>query len=385
MKIVHVAPNAPYEEGWGYQENLLPKYQAKLGHQVILAVSTQRHREPEQAICSFEDYQSSDGFRVIRQPIRLYPLPFLRRVLQFLKVYKLFCEEKPDVIFHHGMISPTIRQAVRYKKKINPDCVIIQDNHMDYNIGFNPNRLKGRILRFVYRRLHRSTAKYVDQVYGVTPWRQRYAQEVFGVRAEKTDLLIMGADDDRLDFKNRDRYRTELRQQYGIREDEFLIVTGGKIDAKKKTHLLMDAVKDLPNVKLLICGTATDAFADEYTAHLNNNVIDAGWIPSDQIYGFFFAADLAFFPGQHSVLWEQACASKVPCVFGKWEGMDHVNNGGNACFLDCHNPEQIRDLIVKLQFTPDYQEMLQAARSGKTDIYLYSHIAEKSLECAVKK
>ena len=85
------------------------------------------------------------------------------------------------------------------------------------------------------------------------------------------------------------------------------------------------------------------------------------------------------------MLWEQACASKVPCVFGKWEGMDHVDNGGNARFLDCNTSEQIRDLIVKLQFTLDYQEMRSVAQSDKTDIFLYSRIAEKSLECAVKK
>lgn len=385
MKIVHIAPNAPYEEGWSYQENLLPKYQAKLGHQVILVVSTQRHMETDQVTCSFEDYQSPDGFRVIRQPIRLYPLPFLRRVLQYLEVYELLCEEKPDVIFHHGLISPTIRQAVRYKQNVNPDCVIVQDNHMDYNIGFTPDRLKGRILKWVYSRLYRSVDTYIDKIYGVTPWRQQYAQEVFGVPSEKTDVLIMGADDDRLDFEHQDLFRTELRQKYGIKNNEFLIVTGGKIDQKKKIHLLMDAVKDLSNVKLLICGTATPDFADEFRKHLNSNVIDAGWISSEEFYGYFFAADLAFFPGQHSVLWEQACASKVPCVFGKWDGMDHVDNGGNARFLDCTAPEQIRDLIVKLQFTPEYQEMLSAARSDKTDIYLYSRIAEKSLECATKK
>jgi hypothetical protein len=188
-----------------------------------------------------------------------------------------------------------------------------------------------------------------------------------------------------MDLEHRDDHRAELRKKYGIGEDEFLIVTGGKIDTKKKIHLLMDAVRDLQGVKLLICGTATADFADEYATHLNGNVIDAGWIPSDQLYGFFFAADLAFFPGQHSVLWEQACASKVPCVFGKWDGMDHVDNGGNARFLECQSPEQIRDLIRKLQFTADYQEMLRAARSDKTDIFLYSRIAEKSLECAIHK
>lgn len=144
MKIIHVAPNAPYEEGWSYQENLLPKYQAKLGHQVILVVSTQRHHQSEQGCCSFEDYQSADGFRVIRQPIRLFPLPFLRRTLQHLQVYELFCREKPDVIFHHGLISPSARQAARYKKRVNPHCVILQDNHMDYNIGFTTDCLKGR-------------------------------------------------------------------------------------------------------------------------------------------------------------------------------------------------------------------------------------------------
>ena len=114
-------------------------------------------------------------------------------------------------------------------------------------------------------------------------------------------------------------------------------------------------------------------------------MIDAGWISSDEFYGYFFAADLVFFPGQHSVLWEQACASKVPCVFGKWDGMDHVNNGGNAQFLHCDNPAKIRALIQKLQFTDEYQKMLCVAQSEKTDIYLYSRIAEKSLECAIQK
>jgi hypothetical protein len=65
--------------------------------------------------------------------------------------------------------------------------------------------------------------------------------------------------------------------------------------------------------------------------------------------------------------------------------MDHVDNGGNARFLDCRTPEQLRELILQLRFTPEYQQMLSAARSEKTDIYLYSRIAEKSLECAVGK
>ena len=36
MKIVHIAPNAPYNDYWGYQDNLLPKYHKKLGHDVTV-------------------------------------------------------------------------------------------------------------------------------------------------------------------------------------------------------------------------------------------------------------------------------------------------------------------------------------------------------------
>ena len=40
------------------------------------------------------------------------------------------------------------------------------------------------------------------------------------------------------------------------------------------------------------------------------------------------------FPGQYFVLQERACARKVPSEFEKWDGMDHVNNGGNSCFIE---------------------------------------------------
>jgi hypothetical protein len=93
------------------------------------------------------------------------------------------------------------------------------------------------------------------------------------------------------------------------------------------------------------------------------------------------AADLVVFPGSHSVLWEQACACKVPCIFRYWEGMDHVNNGGNAMFLDEITEDTIIKAIMELHFTERYFRMLDAAKSEKTDIYRYSYIAKKSLEC----
>ena len=114
--------------------------------------------------------------------------------------------------------------------------------------------------------------------------------------------------------------------------------------------------------------------------HESNNIRYIGWIASDQVYEYFFASDLVFFPGQHSVLWEQACASKVPCVFEKWDGMEHVNNGGNAKFISPITENNIDITIKSLLFTPEYYKMKEISESEVTDIYLYSRIAKDSFD-----
>ena len=39
MKICHLCLNGPYNEGWNYQENILPKYHVKQGHKVYQIVT----------------------------------------------------------------------------------------------------------------------------------------------------------------------------------------------------------------------------------------------------------------------------------------------------------------------------------------------------------
>ncbi len=385
MKIVHIAPNAPYNEGWGYQDNLLPKYHVKLGHDVALIIRNEKHTDKGIVKTECEDYISPDGFRVIRReshggwPKKAY--------FEKMDVYEMLKEIKPDFIFFHGLVNRAIYDAVKYKIKINQSCVIVQDNHLDYNIGPNPISLKQKILRAYYRHIHARSKSYVTRIYGVTPWRKKYAQEYFGTLPQKTDVLIMGADDEKIDFNNRDSLRKSIRNKYSISDNDFLIVSGGKIDAKKKIHLLMKAVNSCEDkrVKLLIFGNVNDDIKNEFEKQLSEKITYIGWINADSVYDYFFASDLVFFPGQHSVLWEQACAAKVPAVFERWEGMDHVNNGGNSDFIESVSSETILSKIEELLFTPEYDIMKRTALSDKTDIYLYSKIAEKSLECYTEK
>ena len=382
MKIVHIAPSAPYNDYWGYQDNLLPKYQKKMGHDVTIIATNTMHKDGKIAETACSDYVLNDGVRVIRLARKKYRNLILTNLQAKMDVYALLGKLQPDFIFFHGLVSATIYDVVRYKKE-HPNCIVVQDNHLDYNIGRGASSFKDKIIRAFYRHINRKSIPYISRVYGVTPWRKTYAEDYFRIPPEKTDVLIMGADDEKINFACREKIRAEIREKNGISDSDFLVVTGGKIDKKKKIDTLMEACAGMKGIKLLIFGQVLDNVKEEFKRLIreNDNILYIGWLDADKVYDYFFAADLVFFPGQHSVLWEQACAAKVPCIFEKWDGMDHVNNGGNAEFISPITVENIRARLSALHFTPEYEKMKEVAVSSATDIYLYSRIAEKSLEC----
>ena len=382
MKIVHIAPCAPYNEGWSYQENLLPKYQQKLGHEVTLIITNTMQQDGKRVFTDCCDKFLPDGVRLIRRPIRKRIFPYhVFPAGAPMDVYDLLLQICPDYIFFHSLVSVTIRQVIKYKKEVNPGCIVVQDNHHDYNIGMSMVGLRNNLNRLYYRFLMKTTISSVDRVYGVTPWRKQYAEEYFGVPKSKTDVLIMGADDDEMDYSRRADYRKSIREKYGVKEDEFLVVSGGKLEDNKNIDLLMEACGKLNKVRLLLFGNVDKKIEIVFNSLLSkySNIIYSGWIEAKDCYQYFYAADLVCFPGRHSVLWEQACASKVPCLIKRWDGMDHVDVGGNTLLLDNVTAETLQKTIEELCFTDKYRKMLSIAQSSCTDVFLYSEIANKSI------
>ena len=73
MRIVNIAPSAPYNDYWGYQDNLLPKYQKKLGHDVTMITTNLIHKDGSIAEIPCDDYFLKDGVRIIRLKKEKYP------------------------------------------------------------------------------------------------------------------------------------------------------------------------------------------------------------------------------------------------------------------------------------------------------------------------
>jgi len=383
MKIVHLSLEAPYNEGWGYQENILPKYQVKAGHDVTLVITNMENCEGGgQKEVPTSDYISPDGFRVIRLDYIHYKPAKLAFVFKYYKIYDLLKETKPDFIMVHGLKSFSVIQVVRYLKKVNPSCKVVADNHSDcYNGGYLlKDKLSTKLFVKAVRTLNKRVQKYYTKVFGVTPLRCNFARDVFGIKEDKLDLLPAGADDEKIDYNNKEKVREQIREKHNIDVDDFLIVTGGKIDNEKNIDKLMEAVTEISNdsIKLLVFGKCSDDVKEKVERLAEHKAIRyIGWIDSEETYDYFIASDLVFFPGSHSVMWEQAVACGVPCVFKHYDFMHHCDVGGNCKFLYDDSLEGIKNLIEEIIDPQIYCEMLKIAESDLKKQFLYSQLAEK--------
>lgn len=384
MKILHICLQAPYNDNWGYQDNLIPKYHRKAGHDVTVITTNTTQTGNRISIVETGDYFLPDGVHIIRLDyVRFFPRK-IAAVLKYYRIHELLEELKPDFIMVHGLGNISVLQVYRYVKRCNPKCVVIADNHLDeYNANFPPGR-KGSLLIFFYRLLNKKMQKVYSKVFGVTPCRVSYQERIFGIRPSKSGVLVMGGDDDKIHFGRKTEISEDIRKRYTIAEDDFLIITGGKIDEAKNIHLLMQAVNELDNakVKLLVFGQANESFSatiGELAAGKNIRYI--GWIDAEQVYDYFLAANLAVFPGTHSVLWEQACACGIPAVFKKWEGMDHVDVGGNCLFLYQNSSDEIKQVIDKIyRHKKLYQDMQAVSISKGRKTFSYRDIAKRAIE-----
>lgn len=216
--------------------------------------------------------------------------------------------------------------------------------------------------------------------WGTTPWRVQYLQDVYKIPAEKTDLLVMGADEKYIEGVNKLDVRKNVRASYFIPDDAFLVVTGGTLE-KKQQDLLFEDVSQMKkdNIWLLAFSSPTDEMKPVFENFKScKNIVMTGWLPAEKAYEMYMASDLAFFPGTHSVLWEQAVACGIPLAVKHWSGMEHVNVNGNPVFLDEVTVDSIKTSISNISNENTYRSMKTKADEIAISFYL-TEIAKKAI------
>ena len=384
IKIVHLVLNGPVTDGFDYQDNNLTKYQKRDGFLVTI-ITSQWVWGQDGKLKRFEkkDYFNNDGVRVIRLPI-IGKQNFYKKMKRFKGVYTTIEECNPNILFIHGLSCIDIFTATRYLKK-HPEVIAYADNHCDFTNSAT-NWISKQILhKIIWRCCAHAINPYIRKFYGVLPARVDFLVDMYKLPRNKCELLVLGADDDKVEEANKPEIKHSIRKEHGIAPDDFLIVTGGKIDQwKKQTLLLMEAVQNIYNdkLRLIVFGSVEDSLLEHVKELSDGRKIQyIGWIPSEETYHYIAAADLAVFPGRHSTLWEETVALGIPMLCKDHPGTHHVDLGGNVRFLKKDSSDEIQEEIENiLNNTKVYNRMKSVATEKGMKAFSYREIARKAIE-----
>ena len=390
MKIVHICLSGLYMDGWGYQDNLLAKYHVLDGHDVtVIANEYMYDHEGNYVKIDGDKYCQPDidcnGVKVVRLAAKGdKPVTGPAQRVHYIGLYDALVSVTPDIIFLHNPQILDVEDIVKFVRCSSVKLYV--DSHSDYSNSAR-NFLSKHILHgILWRSKVQKLVPYTKKFYGVLPARVDFLIERYHTPKDKTELLVMGMDDELADKARETSVIEDIKNKLVIEDGDFVIISGGKIDhAKRQTLLLLDAIKNIdnPKLKLIVFGSVVDDMKSDFDTKVaeDKRISYIGWLGADDTYPYFAASSLAIFPGRHSVMWEQVAGQGIPMVVKYWDGTTHIDVGGNVKFLYEDSVAEIQRTIESLMDrSEDYETMKAVATDKASKEFSYRSIARKAIE-----
>ena len=372
----------------GYQESLLPKWNAKHGHDVHIVTSDR--------YAPIEHYAESWGKLMgprVRGPgteafegvaVHRLPTTWEWRMRPWLKgLIEVIEGISPDVVFCHGSASPSAFRLARFASRTG--VPLLMDNHM---VRDAQNRTPlGRIYYFGLRALSRRLLDgNVHKVLGVADECAEFARSEQGIPAEYVDILPLGVDTDL--FSPDEDGGLKAHREYGIPEDATVVLQTGKLDRGKGAHYLTEAMAPLmgarPHVWLAFVGGGSADYVLDATSHLERaGVADRSrlipFVPVSRLSMMYSMADVCVYPAATSLSSLEAAACARPVVMtdlpaSRWR----ASHGAGVCYRT-GDVGSLRRIIEGLLDDPARRRAIgEAAREGVLKHFSYDTIARRS-------
>jgi UDP-glucose:(heptosyl)LPS alpha-1,3-glucosyltransferase len=185
---------------------------------------------------------------------------------------------------------------------------------------------------------------------------KRELMKYYGVPEHDIVVIPNGVDVKEFHPGNRERFRDEIRQVYGIKREDIVLLFIGHEFARKGLETI---VRSLPllndnRIKLLVCGgdRAEQFRRLAVSLKLDQQVIFAG--PQADVKKFYAASDLFVFPTVHEafgLVIVEAMASGLPVVVSKNAGAaeDIIDDGKDGILLtDPMNAKEVAEKIESI-------------------------------------
>lgn len=298
------------------------------------------------------DFEFDEGYAKSLARVRIIPFKVIVRIGLFLispSMKKWLKKEikNYNLIHLHNLQSYQNNVVYHYAREYGIPCVL--QAH-----GLAPRIMERSVLKKLYNWVWGySILKDASKVIALTKTEVKEYKEM-GVAENKVEIVPNGIDLSEYDNLPK---KGEFREQYGIREDEKMILYLGRIHKIKGIDLLVkafaDLVKELKDVKLVIVGP-DDGFLQTLKKQIEDLKINDKILFTGPLYGkdkvkAYVDADVYVLPSVYeifSVAVLEACACGTPVIVTNRCGI--VNFVNKVGYVVEYDKDQLRDAIFEV-------------------------------------
>ena len=228
-----------------------------------------------------------------------------------------------------------------------------------------------------------SKSNVSDKIIAITPESKRFIKNVYGIKKEVIDSTL-GADTDR--FKFNSKKREGIRERFGIKDKEALLITVGHIGRNKKLENLIEVFSKTKDSKLMLVGGGDEDYTNELkklTVELciTDKVIFLGRISQEELPYYYSAADIGVWPFRATITIIEAMACKLAVVIPDIDTVKHLVAYDNGLTFQLENKENLLEKINLLIKDRRLRENLsKKAEKITIEKFSYKNIAKGYIE-----
>ena len=374
MKILHVT--AYYMDGMGYQENMLPKGQAELGHDVVVICG---NRHPNYKHIR-DERDSMPGIFYDGQ-VQIERLPVFAelngRGVIFKSLLPKLYKYKPDLLFCHGIGEPII-SCIIYKL-LNPSVILQMDTHSTAD-NSGKSMYAGLYHGFFRIILQIFKAKF-SSLFAISPETVEFMKKYYKLKDEDISFLPLPGDGSLMEEYCSNRIK--FREKYNIGENEKVVIHTGKLPGEKLTNEVINAFNHLQrdDVKLIICGSIEDDWKNQFYELLgqNKNIHFLGWLPAEELRELFVASDLLCQPGSLSNTFLDAVCCGLPVILADTPQGRELTSDGNGILVSTKDMKLLEEKLSNA-LKPEKLRILKKNAKDAWSKYHYVNNAEQAIQ-----
>jgi len=170
--------------------------------------------------------------------------------------------------------------------------------------------------------------------------------------------------------------RDECRSKLGLPNDSFIVSFVGSFDDRKGVYRLIEAVKDYPDIKLLLIGRGADI-------PKSDQILFSGSLPHEKIVTYLNASNVFALPTQaegccNAIV--EAIACGLPIISSNGEFNDDILDDTNSIRIDPNNMDDIRKAILDIRDNVELRQNLENGSKTRANNLSLEHRASIILD-----